>query len=124
MTRKFRDTLLALFLVGIFSSPAESALFSGAYLLELCKSDDKGQEVVKGGHTACQAYISGIIDYHMLLRSLGTSPSVDFCVPPAIAMSELQAIVRTYLQQNAENDGFIAAPAVAIALYEAFPCGG
>lgn len=101
---------------------AQAALFSGAYLLELCRSDAKGQEAVKGGHTACQAYIAGIIDYHMLLRSLGTSPSVDFCVPPGVAMGDLQEIVWKYLQQNAVNDGFIAAPAVAIALYEAFPC--
>lgn len=101
---------------------AKAAIFSGAYLLELCKRDNKGEETVEGAHTACQAYIAGVIDYHKLLRSLGTSPSVDFCVPDDVKMNDVQDVVWTYLNQNSENDGFIAAPAVALALFEVFPC--
>ncbi len=102
--------------------PAQAAIFSGAYLMELCTRTVEGTETVKGGHATCQSYIAGIIDYHQLLRSLGTSPSVDFCVPESVKMNDLQDIVWTYLAQNAENDQFIAAPAVALALFEAFPC--
>ena len=100
------------------------ALISGAYLLEICKRDKDGKEVVPGGHTACQAYIAGLIDYHNLLRSLGTSPSVDMCVPNTVKLADLQDIVWTYLAQNAQHDAFIAAPAVSLALFEVFPCKG
>ena len=98
------------------------ALFSGAYLHEICKSKADGSETVKGGHTACQAYIAGIIDYHNLLRSLGTAPSIDFCVPNTVKMNDLQDVVWTYLDKNAQHDSFIAAPAVSLALFEVFPC--
>ena len=98
------------------------ALISGAYLLEICKRDDKGNEIVAGGATACQAYIAGIIDYHNLLRSLGTAPSVDLCVPNTVKLSDLQEIVWKYLEANKQHDAFIAAPAVSLALYEVFPC--
>lgn len=53
-----------------------AGMFSAAYLMELCKSDAKG-ETVKGGHTACQSYISGVIDYHKLMKSLGTAPTMS-----------------------------------------------
>lgn len=100
------------------------ALISGAYLLEICKSDADGKELVPGGHTACQAYIAGIIDYHNLLRSLGTAPSIDICVPNTVKLSDLQNIVWKYLEQNSQHDAFIAAPAVSLALFEVFPCKG
>lgn len=100
------------------------ALISGAYLLEICKRGQDGSEIVAGGHTACQAYIAGLIDYHNLLRSLGTSPSVDMCVPNTVKLADLQDIVWKYLEQNAQHDAFIAAPAVSLALFEVFPCKG
>ncbi len=97
-------------------------LFSGAYLLELCKKDAVGGEMVKGGHTACQAFIAGVIDYQDLLRSLGTRTSVDMCVPNTVEMNDLHDIVLEYLKINAQHDNFGAAPAVALALSAAFPC--
>lgn len=78
--------------------------------------------MVKGGHTACQAYIAGIVDYHNLLRSLGTAPSVDLCVPNTVKLSDLQDIVWAYLKENAHHEAFIAAPAVSLALFQFFPC--
>lgn len=121
MTRiKFFVLIFILFAFAV--QPAGAAIFSGAYLLELCKRNEDGSETVQGGHGACQAYISGVIDYHQLLRSLGTSPSVDFCVPDNISTNDLQDIVWSYLDENATNDQFIAAPAVALALFEVFPC--
>lgn len=98
------------------------AIFSGAYLMELCKRNEKGKEVTKGAHTACQAYIAGVVDYHQLLSSLGTAPSIDFCIPKETKPGVLQDVVFAYLEANAQNDAFVAAPAVSIALYEAFPC--
>ena len=99
-----------------------SGFFSGAYLADLCASDRRGKEMVKGGHTACQAYIAGVIDYHKLMKSLGTAPTIDFCVPNTVPMRRLQNIVFVYLAQNEGNADFIAPPAVALALYEYYPC--
>ncbi len=99
-----------------------SGFFSGAYLQKLCERDAKGKEIVKGGHTACQAYIAGTIDYHKLMKSLGTAPTIDFCVPNTEKMSKLQDIVWIYLKENGQHTDFIAAPAVTLALYEYYPC--
>ncbi len=112
----------------IFSTPSQAqrtgALISGAYLLELCRRDKDGNELVAGGHTACQSYIAGLVDYHNLLRSLGTAPSVDLCVPNTVKLNDLQDIVWKYLDANAQHDAFIAAPAVSLALFGVFPCKG
>lgn len=99
-----------------------SGFFSAAYLRELCKRDAKGKETVKGGHTACQAYISGIIDYQMLMQTLGTAPTIDFCVPNTEKMSKLQDIVWVYLEDNKQHSDFVASPAVTLALYAYYPC--
>ena len=97
-------------------------LFSGAYLRDLCTRNMMGGETVEGSHTACQAYIAGVIDYHDLLRSLGTAPSVDFCVPNTVVMNELQDVVWKYLEKNTQHNAFSASPAVALALFEKYPC--
>lgn len=99
-----------------------SGFFSARYLLELCRSDKKGREIVKGGHVACQSYISGVIDYHKLMQTLGTAPTIDFCVPNTEPMTRLQLIVWKYLAENGQHSEFVAAPAVTLALYEYYPC--
>lgn len=100
------------------------ALISGAYLLELCERDEQGKELVKGAHIACQSYIAGLVDYHNLLSSLGTSPNIDLCVPADVKLNDLQDIVWRYLKANAYHNEFIAAPAVSLALFEVYPCKG
>ena len=121
---------ILLFLVGVILLPAQSraqetgALISGGYLYEICRRDTEGKELVPGGHIACQSYIAGLLDYHNLLRSLGTAPSVDLCVPNTVKLNDLQDIVWTYLDANSQHDAFIAAPAVSLALFEVFPCKG
>lgn len=123
--RVFLVVLILCFLIPPHAQAQKTgALISGAYLLELCKRDENGNELVAGGHTACQSYIAGLVDYHNLLRSLGTSPSVDLCVPNTVSLNDLQDIVWKYLEQNAHHDAFIAAPAVTLALFEVFPCKG
>lgn len=104
------------------ASAQTSGFFSAAYLLQLCKRDADGNETVKGGHTACQAYIAGVVDYHKLMKSLGTAPTIDFCVPNTEPMKKLQDIVWVYLARNNQHSEFIAAPAVTLALYDYYPC--
>lgn len=120
----FMGAMMFLSSVNVQFAKAEAtgALISGGYLVQICAREKDGSEKVSGGHTACQAYIAGIIDYHNLLRSLGTSPNVDICVPNTVKLNKLQDIVWSYLNANAHHDAFIAAPAVTLALFEAFPC--
>lgn len=114
--------IFTLIVPGLSRAQETGALISGAYLMEICKRDADGGETVTGGHVACQAYIAGLIDYHNLLRSLGTSPNIDLCVPNTVKLNDLQDIVWQYLNANSYHDAFIAAPAVSLALFEYFPC--
>lgn len=121
---KIRRALTFLFVLMLFLPlPVRAAQFSGEYLLYVCGSDKNGAELVNGGHAACQAYIAGIIDYHNLLRSLGTAPSVDFCIPEDVELYELQHKVVSYVFKNrSAHSKFIASPGVALALFSAYPC--
>lgn len=104
------------------AAPSRAAQFSGAYLLKMCEMDEKGRETVSGGHTACQAYISGVMDYHNVLQSLKIAPRVDICIPRGATLNDVHRVVLNYLRHHSEHDGFIAAPAVTMALYEVYPC--
>lgn len=99
-----------------------TGMFSGGYLMQVCASDKKGKETVKGGHTACQAYIAGVVDYHKLMRSLNAQPLLDICVPNTAPMKRLQDIVWVYLMKNPQHGEFMGAPSVTMALYEYYPC--
>ena len=102
---------------------AQAARFSGQYLMSVCASDKNGKEITPGGHIACQAYIAGILDYHTLLKSLGTAPGIDFCVPEKASMAQVQNRVQSYvLRHQNQHSSFIAASGVALALYNAYPC--
>jgi hypothetical protein len=119
-SKAFCALLLAAIL--ILPPPAHAARFSGAYLLQVCGVDKKGNELVKGGHTACQAYIAGVLDYQNVLQSLKIAPAVDICVPENVSIADLHRIVLAYLQKHKEDDSFIAAPTVTMALYQTYPC--
>jgi hypothetical protein len=103
---------------------APAAHFSGAYLYHICKDGPNGADAVPGGHTACEAYIDGVLDYHNVLQSLDVAPKVDICVPKDVTSGKLRHIVLAYMDKNPENDAFIAAPAVTMALWEVYPCRG
>ena len=91
--------------------------------MSVCASDANGKEITPGGHIACQAYIAGILDYHTLMKSLGTAPGIDFCVPESAGMAKIQNRVQSYVVRNRkQHSSFIAAPGVALSLYNAFPC--
>jgi len=96
--------------------------FSAAYMREICKSDSDGNETVQGGHTACQAYIAGVLDYNGTLKALGTEPSLSICFPRPVPIADMQKIVLRYIEKNPPVDAFAAAPTVIMALAEAFPC--
>jgi hypothetical protein len=118
-----RIVLAFIVLFCAFPGNAQAARFSGDYLLHVCASDKDGKELVPGGHIACQAYIAGVLDYHNLIRSLGTSPSVDFCIPESVDMNTLQKNVVWYLMKNRQQHAkFVAAPAVAMAMLAFYPC--
>ncbi len=104
------------------NKPETPAFISGSYLMNICQRNKNGQEMVKGAFVTCQSYIAGIIDYHKLLKSLGTAPSLDFCVPNTTKLNDVQDIVWTYLNNNTQHDEFNAAPAVTLALHQIFPC--
>ena len=122
MRHAFLVFLTLAFLPSVSQANDTPSLFSGAYLMRICESNADGSEVIEGSHTACQSYIAGIIDYHKLLRTLGTAPSIDFCVPNTAKLNDLQSIVWRYLDKNAHHDAFNAAPAVTMALFSAYPC--
>lgn len=119
----YRVLLFILVFSGItLPNTSYTAEFSGKYLLQICSSDKEGNELVKGGHTACQSYIAGIIDYHNLIKSLKTAPGLDFCIPKNTPLSVIQQGMVLYLLKNGQHDDFIASPAVAIALNQMYPC--
>lgn len=115
--RFFLPLLTAVFI--IVAAPClalEGPLMKGKSLALLCNSSKQDDQF------SCQSYIGGIIDYHNLIKSLGAAPSVDFCIPPQATMSHITQAVTRYLIGHSEHQDFIAAPGVAMALYNAYPC--
>ncbi len=110
----------ALFSVLLFlcvaSLPARAAYVTGDDLLKLCRSG-KPKEIY-----ACMNYVAGVIDYHVMLQSLGTAPATDFCLPDDLTIEKAAVTVMVYLQRSPQDGAFIAAPTVALALSEAYPC--
>lgn len=106
------------------ATPAQAARFSGAYMIRICGVDAKGNEISPGAHAACQSYISGVVDYHNMLRSMKMAPDINFCIPENVTLNQLHLQVLRYLERNPQHDSFVAAPAVVMALYEKYPCGG
>jgi hypothetical protein len=109
--------LMALLFAPISARALDGPLMKGRALQLLCTSS-KTDDLF-----SCQSYIAGIIDYHNLLKSLGAAPSVDFCVPQAVTMSQLKQVVTIYIAAHTEHQDFIASPGVVMALYNAYPCG-
>lgn len=88
-----------------------------------------GDELARSCHAdtpkdlyTCIGYISGIIDYHVLMQSLGTAPTIDFCLPRGLKIEEAAAAVIAYLEKVPEGNVFVAAPSVTLALNKLYPC--
>ena len=98
------------------STPAAAAYMTGDELVKQCESNDARHVY------ACMNYVAGVIDYHVMQQSLGTEPSVDFCLPDDLTIEKAAVTVMLYLEKYPQQGSFIAAPAVTMALQKAFPC--
>lgn len=101
----------------LYGRPAMAAYVTGGDLAEYCRGD-KPQNTLK-----CMNYIAGVIDYHVMMQSLGTAPTTDFCLPEDLPLEEASVTVMRYLKKSPQHASFIAAPAVTMALHETYPCG-
>lgn len=95
---------------------AQATMMTGDALAAMCSSE-KERDLF-----SCQSYIAGVIDYHILIKGLGTAPSVDFCIPKDVKMNDIRLIVLEYFRDNKQHSNFVASPAVALALFDVFPC--
>ena len=85
-------------------------------LARKCLSDKKEDMA------SCIYYVTGVIDYHTLMQSFGTAPTIDFCLPESISKEQAAVLVMAYLKTSPQNDDFIAASVVPLALNKVFPC--
>ena len=101
----------------------QAARISGEYLLKVCALDKSGRERVQGGKAICQSYISGVIDYHNTLRAMDLTSDMNFCIPETVSLNDIHFRVWAYLYKNQKlHRKFVAAPAVAMALFSFYPC--
>ena len=108
-------TIICLFLL-FFSGQAKAAYVTSGILLENCQSD-KAEKLF-----SCMNYIAGVIDYHVFMQSLGTTPTTDFCLPNNLSIEEASVVVIAYLKKSPQHTYFTAPPAIILALQESFPC--
>ncbi len=115
--KHFRILAAICLCLGVYSSPAAAAYITGSDLLAECQSDN-AKDVF-----GCMNYVAGVIDFQVMQQSMGTEPSVDFCLPEDLTIEKAAVTVMLYLEKNPQNGSFIAAPAVSLALGESYPCG-
>lgn len=97
--------------------PAAAVFMTGGDLTKSCAVGSPSGEIYR-----CLGYIAGVIDYHVVMQSLGTNPSTDFCLPESITIEQAAIAVLAYIKTKPEHASFIAAPAVALALNKLYPC--
>lgn len=96
--------------------PAAAGYVAGGDLVKNCLSERK-QDVY-----ACVHYVAGVIDYHTVMQAVGTAPTLSFCIPSTVSITEAAFVVLTYLRAHPQHDAFIAAMAVPLALNKVYPC--
>lgn len=109
--------ILTLLLPLLAAKPAAAQFMTGTDLSKSCDAGSPSGEIYR-----CLGYIAGVIDYHVVMQSLGTNPSTDFCLPAGTKIEEAAIVVLAYLRAKPEHGSFIAAPAVALALNQVYPC--
>ena len=92
----------------------------GIDLLSMCRM--KGEDIKKNQTVFCETYIAGIIDTHNMMQSMDFTTPVTFCIPEQYSIQQVTEIVLNDLAASPQHDHFIAAPAVTLALFKAFPC--
>ena len=116
---------VAIFIFSIKTAQAEP--LNGDGLMQICRPDPSTAAKTKddGRIDRCRHYISGVMDYHSLLNSLGTIPvGANFCVPFNTSELDIQKAVYAFLKEHPRYADRPAVPAVAVALSRAFPCKG
>ena len=116
MPALLRSVILVTALVLLSLRPASAMFMSSADLGRMCLSD-RSQDIY-----GCTNYIAGVIDYHALMQSFGTAPTIDFCLPESVSKQQVAVIVMAYMRTSPQNDDFVAATVVPLALNKAFPC--
>jgi len=100
----------------LYGGQAHAVYVTGDDLTVACLSESP-QKIL-----SCIHYVAGVIDYHTMMQSLGTTPVVDFCLPKSLPIEQAALSVVDYLRKSPQHASFIAAPAVMMALQEAYPC--
>ncbi len=101
----------------LLTSPVNAMYASGKMLADNCNSEQPE------GIYSCMNYIAGVIDYHTFMQSMGTTDSgVTFCLPKDATIEEASVVVMRYLKTMPEQEAFIAASTVMMALKTAYPC--
>lgn len=103
-------------LLALWSSPAPAQYVSTSELGQLCVSEKKEHM------SACINYVAGVIDYHQLMMSFGTAPTIDFCLPESVTKEKAAALVLDYLRTQPQHDAFTAASTIPLALNKVYPC--
>ena len=114
--KKFWIPTAIIFGLFLGSRPAAAAYVTGADLLKHCQSGKPAQIM------GCMNYVAGIIDYQLMMQSLGTEPSIEFCLPADLSIEKASVVVMRYLEKSPQHQSFIAAPAVMMALQQSYPC--
>jgi len=115
--KRYRFVAAICLCLGLHSLPAAAAYVTGDDLMKECESNESNKVY------ACMNYVAGVIDYQIMQQSLGTAPSVDFCLPEDLSIENAAVTVMLYLEKYPQQGAFIAAPAVSMALQQSYPCG-
>ena len=123
---KFLVLFLSMLLSGLAHSDAALAEGrSAAYmrsidLLSMCRME--GADLDINLPSFCETYIAGVIDTQNMLKGMDFTTPVTFCIPEQYSIKQVSEIVLNDLAASPQHDHFIAAPAVTLALFKAFPC--
>jgi len=116
--RNYLILLVLVLLSCLFSVRADAAYVTGAVLKGYCSSEDP-KDVLN-----CANYIAGIIDYNEFMQTMGVDPGIGFCLPKGVSIEEASFIVMKFLKENPNQDAFVAASSVIMALGKEYPCSG
>lgn len=114
--RRIPLTVFLAALTALAAKPAAAIYMTAGELTQGCMAE-RPKDI-----SNCLGYIAGVIDYHVMLQSLGTAPTIDFCLPDNVSIEDAAVVVMTYLRAAPHNSAFIAAPAIPMALNATFPC--
>ena len=90
--------ILTLALALATARPAAAQYMTGGDLSKSCDAGSPSGEIYR-----CLGYIAGVIDYHVVMQSLGTNPSTDFCLPPG---TQMLLVTLEYPQEEMQGPPF------------------